>query len=347
MARRILLFLILFPTLLAPSMLVARAQSGVLPESARIRDLQGRPQTYALSCESRSAADWAAYWGVDVSEAAFLSRLPRSDNPETGFVGNPNGAWGQVPPYPYGVHPPPVAALLREYGLSAEARSGLTWRALRAEIAAGRPVIVWLIGKAWPGDPISYTASDGQTTTVARYEHTMIAVGYQPDRVYLVDASSGALRIFPREKFMESWSVLGNLAVVGHGEPRPTASPAPGTYRVESGDYLSELARRFGTTWKELAEWNEIPYPYVIYPGQVLDVPLQPTPTPLPMPSATPTPVVTVQPTPADYEVYVVRTGDYLVDVARRLEVDWRSLAKLNDVRYPYTLTPGQSLLVP
>ncbi|HSO27033.1 MAG TPA: C39 family peptidase, partial [Anaerolineales bacterium] len=114
-----------------------------LPEDAQVEGVLGHAQAFSLSCESRSAADWAAYWGVYIDESRFLKNLPRSDNPDAGFVGNPKGAWGQVPPRPYGVHAEPVAAALRTYGLAAQAHKGLGWEDLRAEIAAGRPVIVW------------------------------------------------------------------------------------------------------------------------------------------------------------------------------------------------------------
>ncbi|MGW8250240.1 MAG: C39 family peptidase [Anaerolineales bacterium] len=160
---------------------LALAQS--IPERAAVSGLVGYPQRFTLSCESRSAVDWAGYWGVNIREKKFLNSLPRTDNPDTGFVGNPNGEWGSLPPNSYGVHAEPVAALLRAYGLQAEAISGLSWDELRAEIAAGHPVIVWVIGQMWRGSPQRYTPSDGQTTTVARYEHTMILVGYDPQRV--------------------------------------------------------------------------------------------------------------------------------------------------------------------
>jgi uncharacterized protein YvpB len=123
--------------------------------------MRGVAQSLSLSCEARSAVDWADFWGVSIRERKFLSKLPRSDNPDTGFVGNPSDAWGQIPPHSYGVHAEPVAALLRDYGLQAEARRGMQWDELRSEIAAGRPVIVWVIGQVWRGTPVKYTASDG------------------------------------------------------------------------------------------------------------------------------------------------------------------------------------------
>lgn len=298
MRKTLLLLLVLVIT--AATFDTVTAES--LPESAHIRDLVGHPQSYSLSCESRSAVDWANYWGVAISESEFLERLPRSDNPDTGFVGDPNHAWGNIPPNSYGVHAKPVAALLRKYGLEAQARHNLSWRSLRTEIAAGRPVIVWVIGQMISGAPIEYTASDGHTTTVAYFEHTMIVVGYGPEQVQVVDAYTGLTQTYRRETFMASWGVLGRMAVTGSLEkqaaaetpeakfitrlpvvyqwsPTRQAKPAPTeitkptlpeTYVVQPGDYLTALARQFNLDWRTLAALNAISYPYTIYPGQVL-----------------------------------------------------------------------------
>ena len=43
-------------------------------------------------------------------------------------------------------------------------------------------------------------------------------------------------------------------------------------YTVKSGDTLSEIAQRFGTTVERLVELNNIKNPNLIYPGQVLKV---------------------------------------------------------------------------
>ncbi len=42
------------------------------------------------------------------------------------------------------------------------------------------------------------------------------------------------------------------------------------TYTVEEGDYLVKIAKVYGTTWRVLAEVNNISNPTLIYPGQVL-----------------------------------------------------------------------------
>jgi len=101
---------------------------------------------------------------------------------------------------------------LGDYGLSAEARRDLTWDDLRAELDAGRPVIVWVTGHVATGKAVDYVTADGQTIVVAPYEHTVIVAGYRADTVSILDGS----KIYSRSlnKFLDSWAVLENMALV-------------------------------------------------------------------------------------------------------------------------------------
>jgi uncharacterized protein YvpB len=197
---------------LTPSATPTLTSTPTLPVGARILNISGRRQALSLSCEARSAADWAAYFGIGIDEKEFLSRLPMSDDPEVGFVGDPNGDWGYIPPSPYGVYAGPVASLLQTYGAKAQAVRGLSWDDLRKEIISNRPVIVWIVGHVAEGTPMLYTAQDGHTTTVAYYEHTVIVTGYSETRVYVLDGENTYSR--PQDVFMGSWSVLGNMAIL-------------------------------------------------------------------------------------------------------------------------------------
>lgn len=188
-----------------------------LPSSAYVYGMSGENQQLRLDCESRSAVDWAKHFGFNIGELDFLSRLPGSDDPEVGFVGNPNGYWGQIPPNDYGVHAPPVAEVLRNYGAVASSYRSLQWDDLRAEIASGKPVIVWIIGGSSynlvNGIPYFYTASSTNATTiVAPWEHTVILVGYTPTYVTVLNGSRFV--DVPLDQFLDSWSVLQFSAVL-------------------------------------------------------------------------------------------------------------------------------------
>lgn len=317
------------------------AQSNVPPQ-AYISGIYGHAQQYSLSCESRSAADWAAYWGVYIDETEFMNRLPRSDDPNEGFVGDPNDTWGYIPPASYGVHAEPIARALRAYGLDAHAGYGLSWAEAQAEIAAGRPVIVWVIGSIWAGTPRNYETEAGETVIVANNEHTMILIGYTETQVQLVDALTGYTVTYSLDNFLTSWAVLGNMAVVGEGsgssqaeEPADSGEEAQNSsaaYIVQRGDTLNKVAARVDASWEDLAAWNDIGYPYTIYPGQILMLKGAAEQEPEPEP---------------DEQTYTVQRGDHLLQIARELEIDWEVLAELNQLTPPYLLYPGTVLNLP
>jgi len=350
---------------------------------ANISGVKGHAQGYSLSCESRSAADLAAFWGISVSETEFLDALPRADNPEDGFVGNPNDAWGNIPPHSYGVHAGPVAETLQEYGLEAEAHHELRWDDLREEIDTGHPVIVWVIGQMWGGTPMEYEAQDGSSSIVAAFEHTMILTGYSSDTVQVVDAYTGQYQTYMLLTFIKSWSVLGNMAVfasldTSSDDESTSSGSSVESYTVQIGDYLVELAHRFNTTWQELAQLNSVGFPYTIFPGQVLQLPgvekqegeVQPEPEPevesrpseppadvkvvnfqvrLPMvqrnhTSMRASPKVTALVLTGSAETVTIRNTSTLASFSKSIGIDWRVLVELNGLRPPYLVHPGQVL---
>jgi LysM repeat protein len=290
-------FLLFALTPLLPFSHPARADDTTWPpESAYVDGIIGHGQQRNLSCEARSASDFAAFFGVDISEAEILAALPSSDNPNYGFVGNPDGVWGQIPPNSYGVHSNPIENVLISHGLPVYGERNVTWDFVRGEIAQGRPVIVWIIGSMWSGTPIEYTDSQGRKAIVAHYEHTMMLIGYDASTVWVVDAYDGLTKAFPVSSFLTSWAVLRNMAVYYHmmytehvylplligsgaeelsAELLPTeqpVQPAAQTYLVQPNDSLRTVADQFGTTWEQLAEINGLLSPYVIYPGQELRI---------------------------------------------------------------------------
>ena len=208
------------PTELPQSAPIAAPESeptlAELPLTASVSGLYGTPQLYTLDCESQSAVDFARFYGVSINELEFISRLPYSDDPEEGFVGAVNGPMGQLPPSDYGVHAKPIAKLLREYGVKAKAVRGWDMDQIRNEIASGRPVIAWIVNLPYNIDTQDYTASNGNTTRVARYEHTWIITGYNRNVFTVVDSEwTYNVKI---STFKERWDALGNQAIVYRGE---------------------------------------------------------------------------------------------------------------------------------
>jgi len=188
------------------------AVGGSIPESHYIWNIWGHRQYFGIGCEASAAVDWADYFGVTVSEFNFQLRLPFSDNPDLGFVGSVDGPWGQVPPYAYGVHAAPIAAVLQEYyGINAAGVKGFTIEQIKQEIASGQPVIAWVIGNCVGGIPYEYIDKEGNVVTVAAYEHVVILTGYNEESVRYM--SNGKFYDIPYENFENTWSVLENMVV--------------------------------------------------------------------------------------------------------------------------------------
>jgi LysM repeat protein len=60
---------------------------------------------------------------------------------------------------------------------------------------------------------------------------------------------------------------------------QPTATAVPGTtgteqvYTVKAGDNLFRIGLNYGCTVDQLSAYNNIPAPYIIYPGQQIRIP--------------------------------------------------------------------------
>jgi len=311
---RFFISILIFVTFILPQGWVS-GNSDELPDKANVSGITGRAQKYNLSCESRSAVDLAIFWGVRLSETGFLNSLPRSDDPEVGFVGNPNDYWGYTPPQSYGVHAQPVAESLRNFGLRAEAHKGLTWDQLRGEIAAGRPVIVWVIGKMWPGKPLDYQSKSG-TTTVARFEHSMLLVGYDPTKVTVIDPSHGKRQTYTLKEFKRSWKVLGNMAVTVAGELDPEEDVIAQATEMES--IMPPLDG----------------FKPVFLPEQKVNQQQDPVPGPV---------TSSMQIVPITYKV---KNGDTLPELASRFGLNWKHLAGKNGIKEPYLIFANQVLIL-
>lgn len=111
-----------------------------------------------------------------------------------------------------------------------------------------------------------------------------------------------------------------NVSNVKAPEPINTAK----TYTVVSGDNLSSIASRHGTTVVDICRLNNIANANLIYPGQVLKL----------------TGAV-------DNTIcYTVKAGDNLSSIADRHCTTWQDIAKLNGLNNPSLIYPGQQLKI-
>lgn len=111
--------------------------------------------------------------------------------------------------------------------------------------------------------------------------------------------------------------------------PKPTPAPAPApqpakTHTVKSGETLSEIANRYGTTYQHLAAINGINNPNLIYAGQVLKIDGAAAPS----------------------KTYTVKGGDTLSDIAARYGTTYQRLAQINGISNPDLIHPGQVIKI-
>ena len=109
-------------------------------------------------------------------------------------------------------------------------------------------------------------------------------------------------------------------------------------YSVRSGDTLSGIAARFGTTVGALASRNGISNPNLIFAGQRLVVGAG-------SPPVTTTP--TAPPASGNGGTYSVRPGDTLSGIASRYNTTVGALASLNGISNPDMISVGQTLRLP
>ena len=104
----------------------------------------------------------------------------------------------------------------------------------------------------------------------------------------------------------------------------PAISNTDTTYAVKSGDTLSGIAEKYGTTYQHLAEINGISNPNLIYPGQVIKINGATTNT----------------------KTYTVKSGDTLSDIAAMYGTTYQHLASINGISNPNLIYVGQVIKI-
>lgn len=214
------------PTPVPPTPAPTKASStGANPSAStsrsvvKIQGFTAHKPSSPLYSAARSAVDWAAFFGVTLDEKEFQKKLPLSDNPESGFVGDVNDDWGQIPPNSYGIHAPPVATILQSHNVKAKPRKNMPLEELLAKIAENKPVIAWVKGSMETGNSVIYTTEEGKSVAVTPYEHTVIVIGYDmgasPPTIIVLNG--GQEETYPLNSFLNSWLVLGNMAITSPG----------------------------------------------------------------------------------------------------------------------------------
>jgi uncharacterized protein YvpB len=202
----------IFRTILGPTIADSPTPTLTQPTSVQVDGIVPRDQALPLDCESNVATLLAGFLGYKIDELKFQAALPKSDNPNRGFVGDVNGVWGSLPPEAYGAHASPVAITLRSYHVPVLDVYQYSLTSLKRQLTSGYPVIAWVVGHVEKGRAIPWRSFDGYVTYVAPFEHTVLVVGFDEAGVTILDN----LELYKRsyKEFMDSWSVLGYMAII-------------------------------------------------------------------------------------------------------------------------------------
>ncbi len=123
--------------------------------------------------------------------------------------------------------------------------------------------------------------------------------------------------------------------VVTPSNPKPSApveqpSESYQTYTVQSGDTLSGIAAKFGTTYQKIAADNGIANPNIIHPGQVLKI----------------YGGSNQSNSAHSYQTYTVKSGDTLSGIGSKFGVSYQKIAADNNISNPNLIHPGQVLKI-
>ncbi len=106
---------------------------------------------------------------------------------------------------------------------------------------------------------------------------------------------------------------------------KSTTASAPATHTVRSGETLSTIARKYGTTVSTLRKWNDMGSSNRIRAGQVLQVRGDAT---------------------AEYVVHQIRRGENLSTIAKKYSTTVDKIISSNKIANPNELVTGQKLTI-
>jgi LysM repeat protein len=130
---------------------------------------------------------------------------------------------------------------------------------------------------------------------------------------------------------------------VAQQAPVEAAPPQIIVYVVRYGDTLSSIAARYRVPTRDLARFNNIVNPNLVYVGQVLHIPTAGSIPPPAPPTATSLPPTPIPP----QQLYRVQPGDNLYRLSIRFNVPLALLIQVNGIADPTRIFVGQILIIP
>ncbi len=189
---------------------------------------------------------------------------------------------------------------------------------------------LWNAGYYAYGEPMGYNPKAPLLGGTGAWEAATI---YQYTSEGRLDGYNGYLDLNVFYGDEREWSRYARSMTDSSVVPTQPEQKPQQTYRIQSGDTLSGIAKRYGTTINALTQLNGIRNPNRIYAGQVIRIPVSSSGASESSGTGRPT-------------YYVVRRGDTLSGIAYRYGTTYQKLMQLNGIRNPNLLYTGQRLRI-
>jgi uncharacterized protein YvpB len=209
----------------------ASADRGDLPAKFIIPDVPAMSQfpVFYNGCELVSVAMLMQYKGWEYTLETLNTFLPKDPtpvilgrngkimqwgDPSVGFVGDITGKR-----MGYSVNHEPLIAMMTELlGEDADRIVNLTGtdeRRLKAEIAAGNPVVIWTTINFQPTEQwIAWSTAEGKTIRGTLQVHAALLVGYDETHFYINNPyTGGAYEQAAKDSFIASWAQMNKQAL--------------------------------------------------------------------------------------------------------------------------------------
>lgn len=142
-------------------------------------------------CEITAVDMMLQYAGAKVTKLQLASEMPRSDDPNEGFVGEPYSEYG----YGLYIYPRGLLSTVQHYLGSAVDLTGIGLTELKAQIRKERPVVVWVAN------------IDGFAS------HALTVTGFDENNIYFNDPWLGKATQLTQAEFNQAWQGNGNRAL--------------------------------------------------------------------------------------------------------------------------------------
>jgi LysM repeat protein len=156
-----------------------------------------------------------------------------------------------------------------------QGRFDLRIPALRADRASGQALLVGLLGIAFVAILLARPAGDSGVASLPGATASPSALTASAGPTGTVEPAATLAPTEPAATPAESAEIPATPAASAAPSPAATAAPTTSgaTYRVKSGDTLSAIAKRFGTTTRVLVQLNDLTDPSKLKVGQILKLP--------------------------------------------------------------------------